>query len=1698
MPQLLQGLIERSMETANKRNLAVENPITMMIEVTSSDSPFYIVVSYREPNHVTLPFNVTWIVADPTNLHYMKALRRASALPYESFRNTWVELRTYQDFLDELQFWDISSSFQTGEVQTSGVREATVMARGLFALHQDALDPANPVVVGDNDPRMFDARQPLPHVHPQLPATMLKGSVGINAYYVTVSLGIPPEIGQILVLSEQGDQPGEYNGYWRWPVAADVVYAGPQFISLVINGPVGNRLDELTAFPFTASAYFDDGSILSSVPAMWDVIANPAGGTIASSTGAFISNDITGEQIVRIRATWVHPESRRQQTGTYDLTLNDLTVTAHLTSLEIVKEVDSLNEGGNTALYSVKAHYADGTSRGVVPASFISSNASSGVLSANTGIFTAAQNVNQNEVTTLTATYTENGITKTASVTLTVVDTTIYPISAEVQGPTVVAENSVSTYVLVVTFSDQTTSQVAVSNWLMNNPAAGTINASSGQLITPTNLNANETARVTASFVSNGRTVSAFKDITARDTSVYPLSARILGPTQVGEGGTQLYQLEVTFSDSTVQTVNSTSWSSSITGVATINATSGQLTTAADLASNQSTTISAGFSQSGQNVTASMLVTIVDTTNYPVSAQIIGNASMPEGSAHQSLKLRVTYLDGTHKDVTAVWASTNPGVATVDATGYVTSAANLIGNGATIISATYSEKGVDFAEMLTLTVTDETVYPVSARIVGPSTVSENTTVSYVLEVTFDDNSVANRLVSTFSSSNSNAGTITSTGQFTAPGTMIADASTTISASYTLDGHVVNATLPVTVTDDTIYPASATIIGSASVNEQTTATYYLEVTYTDATKRTVSPTNWSSSNTSVATINANSGLLTSLQVSSDSTTTIQASYTEQGQTVSASLAILVRDTTVYPVSAVVVGPATINENSSETYHLSVTFTDSTSSTVPITTWASSNSNAGVINPSTGLFQAATNVAADVNTTVSCSYTSNGRTVSANKQISVLDVTAYPVSATIVGPATLNENTQATYVLRVTFDDSSVSDVVATNWAISNANAGVIVAATGLFTAANNATGSNITGTITASYTLDGATASGSLQIGVVDTTLAAKSAEIVTVPAGLTSVNESGTIQYKLRVTYSDNSTSDQTPTWTSDNADAGSINSAGLYTASSDIVGNKAVVVSGSFTDIQGNTVGDTIALTVIDTIHYPVSLTINGPSQVNEGSNQAYTLTVTYDTGASATVTSTSWASSLPLAGSINATTGIFTPANVTSDQSTRLSATHTAHGRTVSATLDVTVKYVRAVSSAAVIGAATANEGGVIQYSLEVTFDDGSKETKPVTNWTSTNINAGVMSNTGQFTAVSNVTANVTTTISANYSENGQTVTGSRSITVLNTQNLPISATILGVSTLNEGTSTTYQLRVSFEDGTNAVKSVTTWARSNAAAGSIDSAGVFTAANVTANQTTNITASYTEYGQTVTATALPLTVVYVGVASAVIIGSTTVAELGTSTYQFRVTYADTTTAIKSISNWAYNDPTGGSINATTGVFTALEVAANRAGRITGSYTENGDTVSAYLDITVSNSAVVGAGMPRWGYGPFSGPHQTENGFTSAQQLVESLTGLTILPSTNDDEMLNIQLPDANTYAYFLCPVSLGTVNFLDTLSMFTGGWDGSTWSFDPFADGSFMNMGPALITYNDGTGPAQWALYRTDYTGPWNPAIPWRISYS
>ncbi|UUX92555.1 Ig-like domain-containing protein [Methanoplanus endosymbiosus] len=284
--------------------------------------------------------------------------------------------------------------------------------------------------------------------------------------------------------------------------------------------------------------------------------------------------------------------------------------------------------------------------------------------------------------------------------------------------------------------------------------------------------------------------------------------------------------------------------------------------------------------------------------------------------------------------------------------------------------------------------------------------------------------------------------------------------------------------------------------------------------------------WSSSNTTVGTVDSSTGLFTA-----DNAGTTTVSATSGGKTGNAEVTV----TRAAPVlTEITVNPAQATLLEGEKQQFTATGYDQYGSVITgiSFSWTSSNTKVGTVVSSTGLFTA------DNAGTTTVSATSGGKT--GNAEVTV--TRAAPVLTEItVNPAqaTLLEDEKQQFTATGYDQYGSVITGISFSWTSSNTTVGTVVSSTGLFTADN-------AGTTTVSATSGGKTGNAEVTV----TRAAPVLTEITVNPAQATLLEDekqqftaTGYDQYGSVITGISFS-------WTSSNTTVGTVvSSTGLFTA---------------------------------------------------------------------------------------------------------------------------------------------------------------------------------------------------------------------------------------------------------------------------------------------------------------------------------------------------------------------------------------------------------------------------------------------------------------------------------------------------------------------------------------------------------------------
>jgi hypothetical protein len=354
-------------------------------------------------------------------------------------------------------------------------------------------------------------------------------------------------------------------------------------------------------------------------------------------------------------------------------------------------------------------------------------------------------------------------------------------------------------------------------------------------------------------------------------------------------------------------------------------------------------------------------------------------------------------------------------------------------------------------------------------------------------------------------------------------------------------------------------------------------------------------------------------------------------------------------------------------------------------------------------------------------------------------------------------------------------------------------------------------------------------------------------------------------------------------------------------------------------------------------------SITITGPSQVNEGGSAVYSCTASYSDGTSASVVPT-WSEDSSAA-SISSS-GLLSAFSVDSDTTVTVTATYS--GQTD--THVVTVKNVPPVLSHLVIsGPSSLDEETTAQYSCTAHYSDGT--TLAVNPTWSENRSATTISSSGLLTA-GNISSDISVIVTASYGGESATY----SVTVLYVPPVLTGLTITGPVTVDEGNTAQYSCVGNYSDGTTAVVDPT-WGE-NSPSASISASGLLTAGNVSSDESVIISASLSGLTASYTAIIKDVAPSLTGIS---ISGPSTVTEGTTAQYSCTANYSDGSSAGVTPS-WSITAGSA-SINA-GGLLTAGDVSTDETETITASYgglTATHNVTISYVPPTVTSITISG-----------------------------------------------------------------------------------------------------------------------------------------
>ena len=545
------------------------------------------------------------------------------------------------------------------------------------------------------------------------------------------------------------------------------------------------------------------------------------------------------------------------------------------------------------------------------------------------------------------------------------------------------------------------------------------------------------------------------------------------GSISIGVAGTQQFIATAKLSDGTTKDVtNSAQWSSSDSNVADIN-TAGFATGMAAGTVSITAVYSTGQGAATLKVSGAA-ANLVSITVAPTSASIPTNSS-------QQFTAIGNYNDGSSADITGLvsWSSSSSAVAIIDTTGLATG----IAAGTTNISASFA--GV--SQSTTLTITAPSIVSIT---VTPDGLTEGIgiTQQFVATATYSDGSSADLTTGiTWNSSAASVATINASGLATTTGA----GATSITA--TIGSFTDTATLTVVaahLVSISVSPATPNIALG------TTQQFSAVGTFDDGSTQLLPLVTWSSSATSVATVDS-TGFAASTGTGSTTITATSGS-------VSGTASLTVSGATLLSIA---VTPANSSMAVSTTKQYTATGAFSDSSTQDITssvTWSSSTPAVATINA-----QGLASSVATGNTTIKAAL----GTISGSTPLTVSNVQLVSITISPANPR-ISKRTSIRFTATGTFSDGSVSsNLSGITWKSSKPSIASI-RSTGI------ANGKK-TGSVTISASSSGITGTTTLTIG------SGTLVSVAITPVSATAT-VGGTLQFTATGTFSDGSTQDVT------------------------------------------------------------------------------------------------------------------------------------------------------------------------------------------------------------------------------------------------------------------------------------------------------------------------------------------------------------------------------------------------------------------------------------------------------------------------------------------------------------------------------------------------------------------------------------------
>jgi len=631
---------------------------------------------------------------------------------------------------------------------------------------------------------------------------------------------------------------------------------------------------------------------------------------------------VSSDQAVVLSASYT--EAGHTVNATLNITIVNVVPVVDLSSIRIVGP-SSVQEKTQTP-YTVLATYTDGHTANVTPNDFRLTAVNQYATFANATLTVGAVPVATSSVT-IYASYTENNVTKTYELPVSIVGNPPTVVSLEIRGVDQMNENTSQSFTAWEILSDASERQVTGATWsiIQGNSVASI--AQTG-VLTAWEVTADTVVLMRAQY--DGR--SAQKSVTIKNVVVITLtSATPAAPSPVFAFNSAVGEVRdahtiLAFSDSTTRegTSSELTYSLDTAAQAYFEIVSGGTTgwrirvktALSGFFGTKTFVLSVTAVVNGVSRSGTVQFTVVGPTDAVDSVYIDGPTSINEGES-QEYRVMVKRLSGALTEYTAsnpTW-SLPQGAAYANLTAGTTAGRTRVGVPANSITqnqtaqlraANVTVDSVAYTPTLVIQLINQAEVISTRTLIGPTQVNAGTVGTYILRLTFASGTTLDLTPVVTRSSGSTTG-FTFNGNDTVTGNVVSTQQTAIiTGTAVYGGTSQTATLTIVNTPAAATPDSVTITGPADIVGGVTTAYTATATMSDGTTPDVtsdSGTTWSVAVKSgtVTGLSVVGGSLKSNAVTADAVVTVTVSFLKNGKTVTAT-----KDVTVKPAPVTTLG------------------------------------------------------------------------------------------------------------------------------------------------------------------------------------------------------------------------------------------------------------------------------------------------------------------------------------------------------------------------------------------------------------------------------------------------------------------------------------------------------------------------------------------------------------------------------------------------------------------------------------------------------------------------------------------------------------------------------------------------------------------------------------------------------------------------